>query len=77
MLTDEEYGSWKRDPRTEKVFKYLGDRLEELKESWAQGDLSPHTQAAAHTIGEIINLSAAEIRQQYEEENDRTEHPAD
>jgi hypothetical protein len=38
-LTENEYHQWRTDPKSKKVFKWLKEREEDLKEEWVDGNI--------------------------------------
>jgi|TARA_R100000656_G_scaffold19339_1_gene17626 2-phospho-L-lactate guanylyltransferase (CobY/MobA/RfbA family) len=72
--SQEEFTNWKASPLTQKFFAFLGDKREDLKETWAQGiDMSKEDEAVAFVYGDILDLKYGHISEFYETEEEESE----
>lgn len=66
-MKEVEFGTWKHNPETERFFKYLEGKLEEIKTLWVNGNftredssgtiqLNAEAMAKASLILEILSL---------------------
>lgn len=77
LLTDpENLEAWRQNRMTQAFLQFLGDRLSDLTQQWAQGmALGPEEQAQAVTLNKLIRLSSDDLRQYYgvEDEDGKSE----
>jgi len=68
-MKEQEFGEWKHNPETKRFFKYLENKLDEIKTLWVSGhftredssgtlQLNAEALAKAAIIQEILSLEA-------------------
>ncbi len=81
MLTKERFDEWRASPLTKEFFKFLSDKREDLKETWArEGNMNEQDTAIALIYGDILNLKFEVVAEFYEielEEKENTDEQAD
>ena len=81
MLTQERFDEWHRSPLTKEFFKFLSDKREDLKETWARdGKMSDQDTAIALIYGDILNLKFEVVAEFYDiklEEKENTDEQTD
>jgi hypothetical protein len=69
MISEEEFVSWKRAESTRQVLTYFKDYRGVLMRRWASGEeVSVVEQAYAQILGDLLELSHADIEAFYEQE---------
>ena len=67
-LTPEEFGAWRSHPATQKVFKYLRDRRDDLAKRWVEGEtMDDNAQVYAQMYGDLAEMSFDDIAEFYDE----------
>ena len=81
MLTQERFDEWRSSPLTKEFFKFLSDKREDAKETWARGqEMSKEVTATAFVYGEILTLEYTDVAEFYGielEEKENTDEPND
>jgi len=74
MKTQEAFDEWHSSPLTKEFFKFLSDKREDLKETWAKGQpIDDKAHAIAMVYGDILDLEFSTIAEFYNIEIDEKE----
>lgn len=66
LLDPGEFRAWKDHPTTVEFLRFLKDRQMALAEAWARGTVwSPEQQAQAVLLGQLAEISSADVAEQY------------
>ena len=67
MWTKERFDEWHSSPLTQDFFKFLSDKREDLKETWATGaQLGEKDEAIAFVYGDILSLEYEHVAAFYD-----------
>jgi len=61
LITAEDFNAWKRDPRTEAVFRYLEEKRQTFLETWGVGGGNEQMQGRAMELNELVSLTYEDI----------------
>jgi hypothetical protein len=77
LLDREQFQAWKDHPVTVEFFQYLRARQWALMQAWGRGQIwSPEQQAQAVLLGQLAEISLADVAEQYDVEvSDGSDQP--